>query len=95
MVISRFDLVTLITVVNVKYLSCEPGTKPSTGGIWTVVGAIDDELLVSKDSVLIKIPRRDVLLNKKYRTPNIEKMIYERRKAEQEEETKATNDTGT
>ena len=94
MVINRFDKVTLITTANIKYLSDKPGEKTTPDGIWSVIGAIDNELLVSKQEAIVKVPYQDVLLRMKYQLPNIEKMTNERRKDLQENKTQAKDNTG-
>lgn len=58
--IGRFDKVRLRTVRNVKYIS-SPIDNPTTDGDWIVAGIIEDDILASKGSVLIRIPIADVL----------------------------------
>ena len=58
---ARFDQVKLLTTRNVTYLSAPPGSKVSPHGTWQVAGAIDNELLLVKNDVTIRIPVTDVL----------------------------------
>lgn len=58
--IGQFDKVRLRTIRNVKYIS-SPIDTPTTDGDWTVAGVIEDDVLASKGSVLIRIPIIDVL----------------------------------
>jgi len=70
--IGQFDQVRLLTVKNVKYLSAPPGTKPSTHGLWSVAGIVkDNELLLTKESVTIRIPTTDVVKVVNYDINNI------------------------
>lgn len=58
--IGRFDKVQLLTIKNVKYIS-SPVDNPTAEGVWTVVGIVDDELMLNKGPILIRIPSNDVL----------------------------------
>jgi hypothetical protein len=59
---SQFDQVRLLTTKNVKYLSQPTGTTVSPHGIWTIAAAVEgDELLVTKEGAIIRIPISDVL----------------------------------
>jgi len=57
----QFDKVQLRTSINVKYRSSPPGAKVSPKGVWTVIAAMGDELLLSKHDTIIRIPSVDVL----------------------------------
>lgn len=71
-IIGRFDQVKLKSTTNVHYLSAPPGTKASPDGIWSVVSAVAQDLLLAQNNILIRIPATDVLLIKRY---NIEETI--------------------
>jgi hypothetical protein len=58
---NRFDQVKLLTTKNVKYLSAPPGTNLDPRGVWQVSAAVDGELLLVKNNIVIKIPTSDVL----------------------------------
>lgn len=67
---SRFDQVTIITTSNVKYLSAPAGTDGvgtaggtmiSPKGLWQVSAAINNDLLLVKNNIVIRIPASDVL----------------------------------
>ena len=58
--IGRFDQVQLLTTKNIKYIS-SPIENPSPDGSWLVAGLIEDELLISKAQILIRVPAADVL----------------------------------
>lgn len=58
--IGRFDQVQLLTTKNIKYIS-SPIENPTSDGTWLVSGIINDELLISKAQILIRVPATDVL----------------------------------
>lgn len=57
----RFDQVRLITTKNIKYLSAPPGSELKPDGIWSIVAIVEEELLLVKNSVIIRAPFSDVL----------------------------------
>lgn len=57
----RFDQVRIITTKNVNYLSAPPGSVISPYGVWQVSAAINDDLLLVKNNITIRIPATDVL----------------------------------
>jgi len=59
--IGRFDQVKILTTKNVKYLSAPSGSKTSPDGIWSVVAAVDNDLLLAQKSTIVRIPSSDVL----------------------------------
>lgn len=71
--IKQLDLVELLTVKNVSYLSAKPGHAPSTHGKWTVVGILaGNDILLSKEEALIRIPLTDI---RKVESYDIHKVI--------------------
>ncbi len=62
------------TTKNVKYLSAPPGSKISPDGIWLVVAAVANELLLTKDTAIIRIPAADVLKIKGYDRDDFKKI---------------------
>ena len=64
--IGRFDQVMILTTKNIDYLSAPPDTKVSPRGVWSVVGAVSDKLMLAKNTILIKIPPSDVKLIAKH-----------------------------
>jgi hypothetical protein len=71
---NRFDQVKLLTTKNVKYLSAPPGTSLDPKGVWQVSAAVDGELLLIKNNIVIKIPTSDVLKVVEY---NLSKMTQQ------------------
>lgn len=59
--IGRFDQVRIRTTRNVNYLSAPDGELLNPNGIWLVAGVVGDELLLTKNNIVIKIPPTDVL----------------------------------
>ena len=58
---SRFDQVKIITTRNVKYLSSPPDQQVTPDGIWQVAAAVGNDLLLAKNSCIVRIPATDVL----------------------------------
>lgn len=67
--LKQFDIVTLKTIKNVKYLSSTPGHMPSPQGSWSIVGFINKDVLLCKDGAIIKIPPADIELKAEYQPP--------------------------
>jgi hypothetical protein len=59
--LKRFDQVKILTTKNVKYLSAPPGTKTTPLGMWSVVAAVGQDVLLAQKSTIILIPATDVL----------------------------------
>ena len=72
--VARFDQVRILTTKNVTYLSAPLGSKVSPAGLWSVTAIIDgNELLLAKQSALIRIPATDVLIIASYSIEKITK----------------------
>ena len=68
----QFDIVKLITTKNITYRSGPPHTNVSPHGTWSVIGNIGEELILSKDNTIIKVPYQDV---QKVAVYDIDKLI--------------------
>lgn len=68
---SRFDQVKIITTKNVKYLSSPPDTIVTPDGLWQVTAAVGEDLLLVKNSCIIRIPITDVLKVAEYDINNL------------------------
>ena len=67
----QFDLVTLKTTINVKYLSSEPDIVSNPKSMWLVVGFVGQDALLNSGTTLIRIPITDIVLYAEYKgTPN-------------------------
>jgi len=67
MALSRFDLVVIKDVHNVKYLSGPKSRPAKPGGAWVVTYVFTDgTVLISKDETLVRIPVDDVEMVGKY-----------------------------
>ena len=60
--IKQFDRVRLKTTRNIYYLSAPPGEIPSPHGVWTVIGNIDRDLVVSKGDAVCRVPVTNITL---------------------------------
>lgn len=58
-IFKRFDQVRLRTTKNVSYLSSTEKVTPE--GVWQVAAAIGTELLLVRNTTVLKIPATDVL----------------------------------
>lgn len=58
---AQFDVVRLVHIKNVKYLSGPPGRVTSPKGEWTIVGFVDRDAVLAKQSTLIRVPVGDVV----------------------------------
>ena len=72
--VARFDQVKILTTKNVTYLSAPLGNKVSPTGLWSVTAIIgENELLLAKQSAVIRIPATDVLITASYSIEKITK----------------------
>jgi hypothetical protein len=60
--LSQFDVVKLRSTKNVKFLSGPQGRVTDPDGDWTIVGFVDKECLIAKQSTIIKVPHIDLIL---------------------------------
>ena len=68
----QFDMVQLITTKNITYRSGPPHANVSPHGSWSVIGNIGEELILSKDATVIKVPYQDV---RKVASYDIDKLL--------------------
>lgn len=59
--IGRFDFVKLKTTTRVSYLSAPEGELLDPRGTWMVAGIIGEDLLLTKNSIVIRIHMGDVI----------------------------------
>ena len=74
--LQQLDQVELLTTKNVRYLSAKPGVSPTPHGLWSVVGIVEGDILISKDGALVRIPVNDV---KKAANYSLEKVLNQLR----------------
>jgi hypothetical protein len=91
----RFDLVRILSIDNVKWLSGPAGRPASPHGNWSVVAGIGDkELLISKDETLVRIPKKDVALIASYDNQRVIDTISRINSAEDLDKFKKENENG-
>ncbi len=73
--ISRFDQVMILTTKNIDYLSAPSGVEMSPHGVWSVVAAVGDKLMLAKNAMLVKIPPADVKLIAKHDSDKLTNLI--------------------
>jgi pSer/pThr/pTyr-binding forkhead associated (FHA) protein len=78
----QFDIIQLKTTKRVKWMSGPPNQTISPKGNWSVVGILGEELVVCKDSTIIRIPHQDTIKIGDYR---IEKLLEEKENTNGEE----------
>ena len=80
--IKQFDLVTLKTTQNVKFLTAPDENEVSPHGMWSVIGIVNKtNVLVCKDGAVCLLPMDDIVLVAEY---NINKMIEKDENGEEE-----------
>jgi hypothetical protein len=57
----QFDIVRLLNIENVKYLSGPRGRAASPKGEWSIVGFIDGEAILARQQTIIRIPTADII----------------------------------
>lgn len=57
----QFDIVRLLHTDNIKYLSGPRGRAASPKGEWSIVGFVDQEAILAKDSTIIRVPTADIV----------------------------------
>lgn len=59
----QFDIIRITTTRNVKWMTDIPGQIPNPNGIWSIICTYPKtgELLIQKDTALVKIPAIDVI----------------------------------
>jgi hypothetical protein len=60
--IKRFDLVRILSIDRVNWLSGPKGRPATPDGIWSVVAGVGNDVLISKDETVVKIPKGDIAL---------------------------------
>ena len=69
----RWDLVTILTTKNIKFLSGPMGRPADPKGVWTIVGNLNKfNLVIAKDETIAVIPLPDV---RKIASYDINKMV--------------------
>ena len=80
----QFDIVQIINIENVSYLSAPPNSPTRPQGEWSIVGFKQGEAILSKDYTIIKIPVKDIRKIGGYNIPNIIKKEKEHGKIQEE-----------
>jgi len=57
----QFDIVRLLRIDKVKYMSGPRGRAASPKGEWSIVGFVDGEAVVAKQGTIIRIPVGDIV----------------------------------
>ena len=71
----HLDAVALLTTKHITYLSGPTGISINPSGIWAVAGAVGDQLLLTKDSTVIRVPPTDVRLIQSFSLDLLEQQL--------------------
>jgi len=63
---NQFDVVRLLTVRNIRFVSGPAGRITSPQGEWSVVGFVDGEALLAKQTTIIRVPVTDITIVARY-----------------------------
>jgi hypothetical protein len=75
MEIKRFDLIRILTIEHVVWVSGPAGHPASPQGTWSVIGNIGNVLLISKDETVVQIPVQDVVKVADYNLERVFEMV--------------------
>jgi hypothetical protein len=70
--LNQFDVVRLVHTKNIKYLSGPPGRPTAPKGDWAIVGFIDRDCILAKQSTIIRVPPSDIRLIASYQPSVLE-----------------------
>jgi hypothetical protein len=57
---NSLEIVQLITTQNVKFMSGPAGQKPDPNYYWSIVGFVGDDVILAKESTIIRVPTTDI-----------------------------------
>jgi hypothetical protein len=75
--LNQFDVVRLVHTKNIKYLSGPNGRATAPKGDWTVVGFVDSDCILAKQSTIVRVPPSDVILIASYSMQTFDKKLFE------------------
>lgn len=75
--LNQFDVVRLVHTKNVTYLSGPPGRATAPKGDWTIVGFVDGDCILAKQSTLVRVPPADIIMIGSYSTQTFSKKLSE------------------
>ena len=64
--LNQFDVVRLVHTKNIKYLSGPTGRPTAPKGDWTIVGFVDKDCILAKQSTIVRVPPSDIILIASY-----------------------------
>jgi len=54
--LKQFDIVKILSVKNIRFVSGPPGKRAAPQGYWSVVGFIGSDILIAKDETIVRAP---------------------------------------
>jgi hypothetical protein len=58
--LKQFDVIQILTTKRVRFVSGPPGHATNPHGSWSVVGFMGQDVLIAKDSTIVRVPVGDV-----------------------------------
>lgn len=56
----QFDMVHILTTKGIRYLSGPQGAPANPNGNWSIIGFIENDVMLAKDSTIVRVPVSDV-----------------------------------
>jgi len=75
--LNQFDVVRLVHTKNIKYLSGPSGRPTAPKGDWTIVGFVDNDCILAKQSTIVRVPPSDIILIASYSMQTFDKKLSE------------------
>ena len=73
----QLDQVVILKTSSIRWMSAPKGNATTPDGIWTVIGVVDTDLVISKDTTIIRIPYTDAKVVASYSLEIVKKKIGE------------------
>ena len=74
---NQFDVVQLLTTKKVRFLSGPPGAAAAPDGNWSIVGFVELDAIIAKDSTIIRVPVADLKKIAAYNLDSLLSKIHE------------------
>ena len=56
----QFDIVHILTTKGIKYVSGPAGSPANPNGNWSIIGFIENDAILAKDSTIVRAPLSDI-----------------------------------
>lgn len=58
--LNQFDVVQLLTTKRIRFLSGPPGAAANPQGNWSVIGFVEYDAIIAKDTTIVRAPISDL-----------------------------------